>query len=478
MPNNNLEFTQDASLALNAIGDYGWGEEVTLLRLFLSLMDNTDFVATDFLIDWGAPIYDLREMIFYECERNPLGDTDKIINFKKDFKGYECISVHDLFLFILKNSAFITDLMKSYGFEYEQVISYLEDSLEFVFFDENMVEEKEFVKDENKNLDSFCKDLVQKHKDGKIDPVYGREEEIRQVIKVLCRKKKSNPVLVGEAGTGKSTIIYGLASRIAEGKVPDFLLDKKIYELDLFGMIAGTKYRGEFESRAKTILSELIESDKKAIIFIDEIHTIVGAGANSDDSGDLSNMLKPYLANGELVCVGATTTNEYSKYIEKDPALNRRFQKVVINEPNETECFQILKALKDSYCNYHGVKISDSLLKYIVEKSVLIKGRSFPDKAIDLLDESCSESLLSKINSGKGMPKEIKENIDRIDFLINSAIWGERSSERDFFMEEKEKIVSEFKNSNFIRVTKKYVDKAFEEILKSEGMKTGIGFGI
>jgi ATP-dependent Clp protease ATP-binding subunit ClpA len=476
MQENNLEFTEAASRTLNGVSEYGWGEEITIFRTFLSLIDNVESIAIDLLVNWGMPLLEIREMVFYECEKNPLGEGDKVIDLSKDFVNIDCIGVYDLLIFIFKKCPFIISLMDKYGFDYETLIIYLEDSGEYEYIEDEMGQEALEHQEEKNNLNNFCTDLVQKCREGKIDPVYGRDAEIRQTIKILCRKKKSNPVLVGDAGTGKSTIIYGLAAKIAEKDVPDFLLDCKIFELDLFGMLAGTKWRGDFEGRVKVILSELVGSNKKSIIFIDELHTIVGAGANSDDSGDLSNMLKPHLANGEIICIGATTVNEYTKFIEKDPALNRRFQKVMVKEPTEKECLQILKSINDSYCDHHGVKISALVLKYIVEKSSYIKGRSFPDKAIDLLDESCGEAVLGSSRKVKISEKNQKK-IDEFNGLIMSAIYGDRYGEREYFEAEKDVFLEEIKCDSSIRVNKKHVDKALGEAMKSEGIRGGIGFG-
>jgi len=239
-------------------------------------------------------------------------------------------------------------------------------------------------------LEKYGRDIVKSAKDGKIDPVIGRDEEIRNITRILSRKTKNNPVLIGEPGVGKTAIVEGLANRIIKGDVPNSLKDKTIWELDMGALIAGAKYRGEFEERLKAVLKEIKESDGKIILFIDEIHLIVGAGA-LEGAMDAGNLLKPMLARGEILCIGATTLNEYRKYIEKDGALERRFQKVLVQAPTVTDTITILRGLKSRFEVYHGVNIKD---KALVAAATLsdryITDRFLPDKAIDLVDEACA----------------------------------------------------------------------------------------
>ncbi len=275
-----------------------------------------------------------------------------------------------------------------------------------------MMQEQNYEQDEN-ILEKFGRDLVKMAKDGKIDPVIGRDEEIRRVTKILSRKTKNNPVLIGEPGVGKTAIVEGLARRIVQGDVPDSMKDKTIYELDMGALIAGAKYRGEFEERLKAVLKKVTESEGKIILFIDEIHLIVGAG-KADGALDAGNMLKPMLARGELHCIGATTLNEYRNYIEKDSALERRFQKVTVQEPSVEDTISILRGLKDSFEVHHGVHINDSAIvaaatlsnRYITE-------RFLPDKAIDLIDEACASTRLTL----DSMPQELDETRRRITQL-------------------------------------------------------------
>ena len=246
-----------------------------------------------------------------------------------------------------------------------------------------------FEEDLKNVLEKYGRDIVKSVKDGKIDPVIGRDEEIRSITRILSRKTKNNPVLIGEPGVGKTAIVEGLAWRIVKGDVPNSLKDKTIWELDMGSLIAGAKYRGEFEERLKAVLKEVKESEGQIIMFIDEIHMIVGAGA--EGAMDASNMLKPMLARGEIHCIGATTLNEYRKYIEKDGALERRFQKVQVKEPNVMDTITILRGLKQRFEVYHGVTIKDKALVAAASLSDrYITDRFLPDKAIDLVDEACA----------------------------------------------------------------------------------------
>ena len=277
--------------------------------------------------------------------------------------------------------------------------------------------------EEEKVLEKYGRDIVKHVRDGKVDPVIGRDSEIQNITRILSRKTKNNPVLIGEPGVGKTAIVEGLAHRIVKGDVPNSLKDKTIWELDLAALIAGAKYRGEFEERLKKVLKEIKDSDGKIILFIDEIHMIVGAGA--EGAMDAGNMLKPMLARGEIKCIGATTLNEYRKYIEKDGALERRFQKVIVKEPTVLDTITILRGLKQRFETYHGVNIKDSSLVAAATLSDrYITDRYLPDKAIDLIDEACAT---------------IKVQMDSVPESLNNIIREKMSKEIELQALKKEK---------------------------------------
>lgn len=298
-------------------------------------------------------------------------------------------------------------------------------------------------------LDNFSRDLTKLAGEGKIDPVVGRDNEVKRISQILSRKKKNNAIIVGEAGVGKSALVEKLALLIKEGKCPTNLIDKRLVSLDLTSLVAGTKYRGQFEERIKAILNELQEINN-VILFIDEIHTMVGAG-NSSGSMDAANILKPALARGEIQCIGATTFDEYKKHLEKDAALVRRFQKIILSEPNETETIDILKNLKETYENFHKVTYETDVIETIVKLSKqYITDRQFPDKAIDILDELGSEKRISaKIpDSIEKLKKEINSIKEKKVMVVKSQDYEQAAKLRD--EEKKQNLKLESENKKWV----------------------------
>ena len=321
-------------------------------------------------------------------------------------------------------------------------------------------------------LNKYGHDMVERAARGKLDPVIGRDDEIRNVIRILSRKTKNNPVLIGEAGVGKTAIAEGLAQRIVRGDVPEGLKDKHIFALDMGALIAGAKYRGEFEERLKAVLTEIKKQNGRMLLFIDEIHTIVGAG-KTEGSMDAGNLLKPMLARGELHCIGATTLDEYRKYIEKDPALERRFQPVMVNEPTVEDTIAILRGLKERYEIFHGVRIHDQALVAAATLSDrYITDRFLPDKAIDLVDEACAmirteiDSMPTEMDviSRKIMQLEIEEmalekETDKLSIDRRESIKKELSELHDKFNEMKAQWENEKKEINSVQDTKAEIDR-------------------
>jgi ATP-dependent Clp protease ATP-binding subunit ClpB len=390
-------------------------------HLLFALLSDPDGVVYPLLHDLGVAPKPLRDRVDAALDRLPkvyapgvearispvLGVTLDGAFREAEALTDEYVSTEHLFLALLAGTSSASGLLRESGLERDAVLAALAD-----------IRGRQRVTDQNPEekyqaLERYGRDLTDLARRGKLDPVIGRDDEIRRVIQVLSRRTKNNPVLIGEPGVGKTAIVEGLAQRIVAGDVPDSLRDKRVVALDLGAMVAGSKYRGEFEERLKAVLREIAESDGQIVTFIDEVHTIVGAGA-AEGAMDAGNLLKPMLARGELRAIGATTLDEYREHVEKDPALERRFQPVLVREPSVEDAIAILRGLKERYEVHHGVRIQDpALVAAAVLSDRYVSGRYLPDKAIDLVDEAASR-LRIEIDS---VPIEIDEVERRITQL-------------------------------------------------------------
>ncbi len=374
--------------------------QVTQSHLLLALLISEDSLVISALESLNIDYPMIIDMLFENIETGPGSETlspsyqmfltgELVAAFETSLKisqkeGNSFVSTEHLFLALMKVAdPNLAEIFRAFGLNEKKISK--------IFTKIRAGEQKMVVKKRNKFLDKFTQDLTELAFENKLDPVIGREQEVARLIQIISRKKKNNPLLIGEAGVGKTAVVEALAQKIVIGVVPDFLQNKKLVSLDMGLLIAGTKFRGEFEDRLKGVIREVKESKGDIILFIDEVHTIVGAGSGGNDQMDASNILKPDLARGELNIIGATTFNEYQKHIEKDQALSRRFQTITVNEPSRAESVKILQGLKSHYELFHGVKITDDAIQAAVDLSVRFMPTKFlPDKAFDLIDEAAS----------------------------------------------------------------------------------------
>lgn len=455
--NNFTQKLQELISSSSQLADSKNNQAIDTAHLFLSMLEQSDTIIQPLLQKLQIPIEALKteaqnlinsipkvnsEDITQQYVSNELrGILSQASKEAQKFKD-EYISVEHVFLAFLKTKNALSEALKSIS--YDQVLLAIKE-----------VRGSDPITDDNPEgkyqaLEKYTQNFTKLAEKGKIDPVIGRNEEIRRIMQILARRSKNNPVLIGEPGTGKTAIVEGLANRIIRGDVPDTLKSKEILSLDLGALIAGTKYRGEFEERIKAVLQELSENQDRYILFIDELHTLVGAGAQEGQM-DASNMLKPALARGELHCVGATTLKEYQKYIEKDPALERRFQPIFIEEPSVEDTIAILRGIKEKYELFHGVKILDeAIISAATLSDRYITDRFLPDKAVDLIDEATAV-LKIDLESSPAEIDELERKVMQLE-IEKEAFKREKDSKEK--LENVDKRLSELKEKlNSIKLT-------------------------
>jgi ATP-dependent Clp protease ATP-binding subunit ClpB len=453
--------------AQNLARDFGQ-QQVDALHLLLAIITDTDNIALNLLNRLGVNIEDLEKKTRAALRQIPVvqntqaigqfyltQDMAKILDYAREEAinmNDEFVSVEHLFLAILNSDTLARDVLERVVYLNETIMDKdgqstlrLNYNTALTLF--NQIRGGERITSPNpearyKVIENYCRNLTNLARQGKLDPIVGREDETRRLMQILSRRTKNNPVLIGEAGVGKTAIVEGLAQRIVKGEVPESLKDKEVISLDLGALIAGTRYRGEFEDRVKSLLKEIKKAEGRYLLFIDELHTLIGAGG-AEGAIDASNLLKPALARGELRAIGATTLKEYQKYIESDPALERRFQPIYVNEPSIEDTISILRGIKEKYELHHGLKIKDSAIVAAAELSArYIPDRFLPDKAVDLMDEAAS-ALRLEIESNPIELENLRKEIQRLEIereAIKKEIANNPKEKGSY--EKREKVIS------------------------------------
>ena len=456
------KFTQKSLEAINNANSYAIknsNPEVNEIHLNYALIENSDSIVAQIIKTMDVDFKSYRDEIRDMMDRLPQasGGSDiyptqtlsRILLKSEDEAenmGDSFVSMEHIFLSLLNEKTQVTDINKRYGLTYRE----FKKSIDKVRKGQKVTSEN--PEETNNPLEKFGRDLTQEAREGKIDPVIGRDSEIRNALRILSRRKKNNPVLIGNPGVGKTAIVEGLAQRIVNNDVPEPLQGRTIFSLDMGALVAGAKYRGQFEERLKAVLDEVHNSDGQIIMFIDEIHTLVGAG-KTEGAMDASNIMKPMLARGEIKVIGATTLNEYREYIEKDGALERRFQKVMVNEPTVEDTISILRGIKDKYEIFHGIRIQDSAVIAAAELSDrYITDRFLPDKAIDLMDEACA-TVRTEIDTMPTYLDEQKRKLLQLQIEITALKKeeDESSKERLAILEKELADLSEKYDEDFLK---------------------------